>query len=794
MESLKTIPSDCQLALPVRSEDEVKWLASFPEQNPNPIVELDRATGAVHYLNPFAAKLFPDLRARGISHPYLADLHSQFDLLKSHMEVIRREIAVGENYFAQTICYFPKTRRVRVYGTDITERKRAELAQLRLVSIVNSCEDAIVSKTLDGIITSWNPGAEKIFGYTAAEILGKPMTILFPEDKIEEERFILQRIAKGESVTHYEAERVRKNGQRVNVSVTISPIIDAARRVVGASKIARDITSRKQAEAALRHSEERYRTLFETLIEGFCTIDLLFDDAGRPVDFRFLEINPAFERQTGLVAAEGRLVRDLIPGLEQSWFDTYGKIVRTGEPAYFESEARTLKRFYDVCAYRIGGPGSHKVAILFNDITERKRQAQALVESEQRFRTMANSISQLAWIAQPDGFISWYNDRWYSYTGTTPQQMEGWGWQAVHHPDVLPKVMRQWTAAIAAGEIFEMEFPLRGADNRFRRFLTRAVPLKDSDGRVVQWFGTNTDVDELKRAEESLRKVLRHARSIVMPVEPLGPGRWQVSTVNTDITERRLAEEKIQQLNTELEHRVAERTMELETANKELEAFSYSVSHDLRAPLRHIMGFVQLLENDARPVLSENNLRHLSTISQSAKRMGNLIDDLLAFSRIGRSEVVKIQFSLDGLVKECLQDLAGDLRGRDIVWEIQPLPQVQGDRAMLRLALLNLLSNAIKFTGPRQPARIEVGCGSAPPGETVVFIRDNGVGFDPQYVQKLFGVFQRLHNQTEFEGTGIGLANVHRIVHRHGGRTWAQGAIDAGATFYFSLPARPDQA
>lgn len=251
-----------------------------------------------------------------------------------------------------------------------------------------------------------------------------------------------------------------------------------------------------------------------------------------------------------------------------------------------------------------------------------------------------------------------------------------------------------------------------------------------------------------------------------------------------DITERQKAENERARLLAE----VARRNAQLEAANKELEAFSYSVSHDLRAPLRHIDGFAGLLQRTSTAKLDEREQRYLVLITDAAKRMGRLIDDLLDFSRMGRAELRHAPVDMAALVQAVQRELEPDTQGRAIEWRIGPLPKVQGDAALLRQVWANLLANALKYSRPRQPAIIEVGCEKDKPEETIFYVRDNGVGFEMKYATHLFGVFQRLHRAEDFEGTGIGLANVRRIISRHGGRTWAEGQPNVGATIWFTLP------
>lgn len=252
----------------------------------------------------------------------------------------------------------------------------------------------------------------------------------------------------------------------------------------------------------------------------------------------------------------------------------------------------------------------------------------------------------------------------------------------------------------------------------------------------------------------------------------------------TEIVERRQAEQRIQELN----YQLAQRVNELAAANTELEAFSYSVSHDLRAPLRQVAGFVGRLKKGQNGELDPHAAReYLPLIQGSVTRMGRLIDDLLEFSRVGRTELRQETVSLNGLLDQTLQAIQSDAAGRAIRWKVEPLPEVHGDAAMLRQVLTHLIENAVKFTGPRDPAEINI-CHVTEGNEHVVSVSDNGVGFDPHYAHKLFGVFQRLHSAAEFDGTGIGLASVRRIIERHGGRIWAEGNLGQGAKFSFSLP------
>jgi PAS domain S-box-containing protein len=416
------------------------------------------------------------------------------------------------------------------------------------------------------------------------------------------------------------------------------------------------------------------------------------------------------------------------------------------------AQAVTERKDYSL---RVGTPGADELGRLadaFNEMlaTIAQRDA-ALRQSEEKFRSIVETTSELIWATDLRGVYTYVNPAAELILGYRPEDLVGRDFlDHVHEADqrriraLMPGLIagrRGWT-----GEVLRW----RHKDGTHRHLESNSIPIIDASGELLGFRGADRD-----------------------------------------ITERRRSEDQIRALNETLERRVLERTAQLEEALKELESFSYSVSHDLRAPLRHVSGFARmLLQHPA--VTSDARAQHLAgTITEAAAKMGRLIDDLLAFSKMGRAELRTERINLEVVVDEVRRDFQPELAGRDVSWKIERLPPAHGDAAMLRLVMQNLIGNALKYSRNQPRTVIEIGSRTvAGADETVVFVRDNGVGFDMKYGDKLFGVFQRLHRDDEFEGTGIGLANVLRIVTRHGGRTWAEGRPGQGATFYFSLPVR----
>jgi len=657
---------------------------------------------------------------------------------------------------------------------DISERVQAEQLREHLAAVVDSSDDAIISKDLNGTIKAWNRGAERIFGYSAAQVVGKPMLMLFPPELVNEESDILARIRRGESVEHYETVRIRKDGERIDVSVTISPIRDRSGAVIGASKIARDTTERKQAEEELRESEERLRLALEGARLGSWHWDLATDElAGSPLSFALFGLPPNTKFNFAMFRAalhpDDRIRVDEAVRRCRSEHCDYDVEYRAIWPDGTERWIAAKGRLYQNGARKdiyIGG-------ILF-DITERHHAAQSLAEQSDQLsrqaeelsrsrhaletqtlmlRSVLDSISEGLVAADETGkFILW-NPAATRIVGMGAENVPSGEWNThygVYLPDTLTPLPPEQNPLLRAirGEVATAEMYLRNPEIESGVWIeASASPLKSKDGVV---------------------------RGGVIAFR--------------DITERRAAEREIRKLNEELEERVIDRTAQLEAANQELEAFTYSVSHDLRAPLRHIGGFSRILVEDFGATMVPEARDHLQRIEDGTHRMGLLVDELLNLARVGRAAMNLQSASLNGVVEEVVSMLQPEVNGRNVTWKIAALRPVKSDPILAKQVFQNLIANALKFTRTRDCAVIEVSQREEN-GETVFAVSDNGVGFNMKYKDKLFGVFQRLHRAEDFEGTGIGLATVQRIVHKHGGRVWAEAEPDKGATFYFTLGA-----
>ena len=502
-----------------------------------------------------------------------------------------------------------------------------------------------------------------------------------------------------------------------------------------------------RSEQAIRDSELSYRRLFEAAKDGILILEA---DTGRISD-----VNPFLIKMLGF--SHGELVgtpiwelgpfRDIVSNrakFEQLHQQGY---VRYEDLPLETKDGRQIAVEFVSNVYQAGD--SKVIQCNVRDITERKQIENQLKASFKEISDLKSALDEhdIVVITDPQGKITYVNDKFCALSKYSRKELLGKDNRIVNSGHHSKEFMRGLWTTIQQGRVWHGEIKNKAKDGSYYWVDATIVPFLDDEGKPRQYVAVRTDITDLK-----------------------------------------MAEGKIHQQNAELEQRVTERTTQLQKANDDLEAFSFSVSHDLHAPLRHVLGYAELLQQEAGPLLSEKSLHYLARISQSVKRMGDLIDDLLSFSRVGKSGMQITEVDLDQLVQGILSDFLPDTKRRKIVWNIHPLPAVRADRALLRLALVNLISNAVKFTGARAEAKIEIGCAPSDNGETVIFIRDNGAGFDPRYAGKLFGVFQRLHSQEEFAGTGIGLANVQRIIHRHGGRTWAEGMVNGGATFYFSIP------
>ncbi len=533
--------------------------------------------------------------------------------------------------------------------------------------------------------------------------------------------------------------RSRAGRMEAEVYLRAGEVQEASRRLEAANK------ELARLYEALKESEEHYRSIIETANDAFIRIDGhgLITEWNRRAELIF------GWRKEEIV---GRALAETI--IPSEYREAHKKglqhFVATGEGPILNKriEITAVRRDgsqfpVELTVWPIRVAGSWSFNAFVQDITERKRTEEALRDSERRLSLALDSAQTGIWeldLVNDTAVRSLRHDQIFGYQSLLPK----WGYD-IFMTHVVPEdrdgVEKRFEEAFASGH-FSMECRIiRADDNSLRWIAAQGRVYRNDKGDPIKMMGVVTDITEPKRAEQEVRK-----------------------------------------LNKDLEYRAAD----LAATNKELEAFTYSVSHDLRAPLRHIDGFSKLLLEEQSAGLSEEARRYLSRIRDGTCRMGQLVDDLLNLARLGRKELSLQVTALNPLVEEVVSELKRDNAERAIEWKLEPLPFVECDPGLMKQVFANLLSNAVKYTRPRERAVIEVGT-TAQNGRPEIFVRDNGVGFNMKHADKLFGVFQRLHRPEDFEGTGVGLATVQRIVHKHGGRVWAEAELDKGATFYFTV-------
>lgn len=699
-----------------------------------------------------------------------------------HFEGLR-QFPDGHEFYA-SIEYTPYIENGQVQGliiqmVDITERKasedRVQNSNLQLAdalqraqALYNQAPCGYHSLNADGVYESINDTELQWLGYERDEVIGRlsyrdvvlPSRVPLLEDRME-------RLIREGVLTGAEYEMRRKDGSVFHALLSSAAVRDEQGCFLRSNTTVVDITQRKQAELALRENQRFLQTVTNHVPGVIAYLDAML---------RFRFANEEHRRLYGLDPARilGLHISECLP--TAIWYEIQPRFQAAldGQVQHYEAWRDTVdnEKIYiratllpDIYEGLVQG-----VIVQIIDITERKRieervhqlndelemrireRSMELLESEQRFRLMADNLRDYSiFFLDAQGCITDWTDSAQRMEGYSPSEMLGQHYARLLQPD------NPEDASNIAAQM------LRMAASRGQHELHTWQTRKDGSR---YW-----------------------AHSILIALRDDSGELRGFSKISRDMTDAKRLDDLMRNINDELENRVVERTEQLLAANKDLESFSYSVSHDLRSPLRHISSFVSLLEEHLTDKGDDTTLRYLGTIGNSARHMSQLIDGLLAFSRLGRSAVNVMPVDFTMLVEAVVSQIAHDTEGRVVDWVVAPdLPVVQGDALLLREVWANLLGNAFKYTRPRERARIEVGWSVDPAVGYTFYVKDNGVGFDTKYAQKLFGVFQRLHRASEFEGTGIGLALTRRILERHGGSIWAESQQGEGSTFHFSLP------
>ncbi len=407
----------------------------------------------------------------------------------------------------------------------------------------------------------------------------------------------------------------------------------------------------------------------------------------------------------------------------------------------------------------------------------------SLRDSEERFRSLADNIPNLAWMADAEGGIFWYNQQWYDYTGTTFEQMQGWGWQKVHHPEYVDKVTEEWSSRVKEGKPYDNIFPLKSKDGNYRWFLTRVTPIKDEQGEIQRWFGTNTDITERKNAEDKAYDLLDQLQ---VSSEELNASNEELQATSEEL---KTTNEELQlQMDFEVaaKRELEEIAIKLKISNKELEQFAYVASHDLQEPLRMVTSFTQLLERRYKTKLDNDADEYIGFIVEGSKRMKYLIDDLLEFSRLNTENREFESVLLKITLEDVLRNLTTSIKENNAQITHDPLPTIIGDPSQINQLLQNLIANAIKFHGD-EPPKIHISAEESG-DEWIIGVSDEGIGIDPDHQEQIFRIFKRLHTREEYSGTGIGLAICKRIIDKHNGKIWVESELGKGSNFYFTIP------
>ncbi len=664
------------------------------------------------------------------------------------------------------------------YLRDITARRLNEAASQRLAALVRSSADAIIAHDLDGTITNWNEGAEGLYGYPAQEVIGKPITLIIPEELRAEERNILGRIRRGELVSQIESLRQAKDGTLLDVSLTVSPIRDKDDNVVGASKIARDITEAKRAERAsqlllavnddiarLAKPEEMMRSAGSRIGEffgashcAFLEFDCEADTATVVCDWRRDSGAPDY---VGVYRMGDYMTADLRRALTAGLPIVVDDVATDSRTSHALEKHRALEIGSYLNTPFLSGGGLKAALVVYRrdphrwredeinllrELTarvwtriERARAEQALRETSERFQTLADNIGPLAWMANPDGSIFFYNKRWFDYTGTTLAEMQGWGWEKVHHPDHIKRVVEKWSSHLQRGEPWEDTFPLRGKGGQYRWFLSSASPIRDAQGNIVRWFGSNTDIDDQKRTEEALRVAQQQA----------------------------------------------------EAANQAKDRFLAALSHELRTPLNPVLMWA-CAELD-EPNVDARVREGLEMICRNVQLEARLIDDLLDLTRITRGKLQLKRELCDAheLLQHTIEIVRSQITGKDLRLSVALSARnhmVNADPTRLEQVFWNLLKNASKFTPPE--GEISVRSYDAAPGVLALEVGDTGPGIEAQLLPRIFTAFEQAH--TSGEGLGLGLAISKEILDMHGGKLSARNKEQGhGAVFTVELSAVP---